>query len=249
MSTSHTHAKPKAFTLIELLVVISIIALLVSILLPALSSAKKAAANTVCMTNLRQLMLYATIYSQENDGMLPYSWGPRGVGNWRETLDHYAPRTSATSANTKLYWCPSMKVRISAADYKNVTYAPNPAGFKRADYDPSISTMRLEMIPRPSKVLSIGDSMQGFESGNSWFYFDGFHNSTYNPTDPARIDRSLVIPQWNQADGQHGPTHVRFRHFEASQSIGGLANLVFFDGHAQTRAFGTITQENVATTY
>ena len=56
------------FTLIELLVVISIIALLVSILVPALSKAKIQARQVVCSSNLRQLHLANTCYAMANDG-------------------------------------------------------------------------------------------------------------------------------------------------------------------------------------
>ena len=59
------------FTLIELLVVISIIALLVSILLPALNQAREQARRTICATNQRQLLTGMHMYAQENEGVLP----------------------------------------------------------------------------------------------------------------------------------------------------------------------------------
>ena len=59
--------KKKAFTLIELLVVVSIIALLVSILLPALSKAREQARRAVCASNLHQWGLVLALYSGDND--------------------------------------------------------------------------------------------------------------------------------------------------------------------------------------
>ncbi len=64
--------KKSAFTLIELLVVISIIALLVSILMPALGKARKQARNVLCLNNLRQLSLTFTLYAHDYDGKFPY---------------------------------------------------------------------------------------------------------------------------------------------------------------------------------
>ncbi len=58
----------KGFTLIELLVVISIIAVLLSILMPALTKAKKAAKDIVCKSNLRQWGLIFTTFFIDNDG-------------------------------------------------------------------------------------------------------------------------------------------------------------------------------------
>ncbi len=59
-----------AFTLVELLVVIAIIALLASLLLPALTSAKNKSKSTVCLNNLRQLQKAFLSYAHNNDDAL-----------------------------------------------------------------------------------------------------------------------------------------------------------------------------------
>lgn len=59
--------KQKAFTLIELLVVVSIIALLVTVLLPSLSRAKEMGKRAVCLTHLKQMQICWIMYADDND--------------------------------------------------------------------------------------------------------------------------------------------------------------------------------------
>jgi prepilin-type N-terminal cleavage/methylation domain-containing protein len=65
---------PKGFTLIELLVVISIIALLVAILMPALNKAKENAKRALCLNNVKSLTIGWLMYIDDNEEMLPKAW-------------------------------------------------------------------------------------------------------------------------------------------------------------------------------
>lgn len=82
-----------AFTLIEILVVIGIIGVLLSILLPSISRARRSAQSVACLSNLKQLGLATAMYLNEQKNYLPYPTTTQGEDAlWFNALDPYLQR-------------------------------------------------------------------------------------------------------------------------------------------------------------
>jgi prepilin-type N-terminal cleavage/methylation domain-containing protein len=81
------HMRKSAFTLIELLVVVGIIAVLVAILMPALSQAREQANLIKCMAGARQVFLAVEMYCNDNRDAYPTVANDRSVPFWRKVPD------------------------------------------------------------------------------------------------------------------------------------------------------------------
>ncbi len=104
----------RGFTLIELLVVISIIAVLASMLLPAIGLVKNSARSTVCMNNLRQFGVGFMTYASDNDGSLT-------SGMWNQELDEYL---NTTGNPVPLIWDNTVTAQVNRIGISRCPSAP-----------------------------------------------------------------------------------------------------------------------------
>jgi prepilin-type N-terminal cleavage/methylation domain-containing protein/prepilin-type processing-associated H-X9-DG protein len=203
-----------AFTLVELLVVIGIIALLVSILLPALGKARQQANLTACMAQMREVGNALAMYVSDNKGSYPgptlgqvrinYSKGGTGIADYLYKYFRYPdPKADGSPMPARVFYCPGMRANNAGTyDENNLcTYVqwasywdPYPWwGYFRSDYYP-MRAARLHLTPSASTPIPPMKASQVWEPQLMPFMSDSDVASS--------IYQGTFVPGSNYADLQ-----------------------------------------------
>jgi prepilin-type N-terminal cleavage/methylation domain-containing protein/prepilin-type processing-associated H-X9-DG protein len=223
----------RGFTLVELLVVIGIIAVLIAILLPALTRAQEQAKTTQCLSNLRQIGTGLHMYAAESGGWLCPAWVSNSASNG-PGLEHYATilvgmkylrapsqadEDAVTSTGDSVFRCPS------GLDVKHVVGAtPSPTGLGNpVDKFDSRGAMywRRESINNAQKWLASLNMI------DTWYGVNGFEPGGMN-TAQQMIDKQALWPfrkLRRNMDGSVDGKLTRMTKFKKSSEL-----VLMFDG-------------------
>ncbi len=245
--------KHNAFTLIELLVVISIIALLIAILLPALGAARRSARNAECLGRMHNNAIALYAYPIDNDGFLPRAYGgnngavmpdgSRGDGLYfTDYLEEYMTLTDDVTQD--FYICPESTLD-PAPGQKQLSYSCNVQTMgNRQRNDRFADSARLDSIRRTTEVIAIGDAAQNSGAGTSGPNFSGpLMGPFFNR---ATSDVPIGITQNINVDGVTTNGYI-FRYRHGTDQTG---NAAFVDGHAEPITIGdNLLQRNFSNEY
>lgn len=187
--------RKKGFTLIELLVVISIIALLLAIMMPALGKAKELARTVMCSSNLKQWGIVWKLFGVDNDDHLPPAKVPGmgySRGSWINPIRTYWPEDKE-----KLLLCPEAKK--PSPGYNPVTGSGSKSGSVNYAYimgDPGSDPDNPELTE--PEVCSYG--MNNFASNTSRHLKDKPGKTT--------IQDRLIVDHWEKFDTASGQGNV-----------------------------------------
>lgn len=198
-----TEQKSRGFTLIELLVVISIIALLVSILLPALGNARKQAQMAVCLSHEKQIYTSFYMYAMSNRDYLPPAYAG---GNWNVIYDFVRDYLEQTDMDTggEIFYCPAVgkdQVVEGVEDAWETSIDPGNGadcyyiGYQlfchpvRADFP--INSLDIDYLPLANGI----DTIPGYSNSPtlSWhYYFTAADPALRNVVPATKITDTLV---------------------------------------------------------